>query len=199
MDDDENKHFLQEINTRYNDKINQYFLGFTIHEAADVLRSNYIKFIDARSSYRIEERIEEILQKMGFSIENDSSLEKYLNLDDNEEVNEDETVNKKKDEINENIKNIKNKYKVLLNDLSKIYKDYLNIKKKAYDDRFYYIYSIGFLEVDFERCSSKKEANKMYINITTDMNKRLNNDYKNYEKKFINMIELLKNIKNKIN
>ena len=47
--------------------------------------------------------------------------------------------------------------------------------------------------------SSKKEANKMYINITTDMNKRLNNDYKNYEKKFINMIELLKNIKNKIN
>lgn len=130
MDDDENKHFLQEINTRYNDKINQYFLGFTIHEAADVLRSNYIKFKDARSSYRIEERIEEILQKMGFSIENDSSLEKYLNLDDNEEVNEDETVNKKKDEINENIKNIKNKYKVLLNDLSKIYKDYLNIKKK---------------------------------------------------------------------
>lgn len=96
MDDDENKHFLQEINTRYNDKINQYFLGFTIHEAADVLRSNYIKFKDARSSYRIEERIEEILQKMGFSIENDSSLEKYLNLDDNEEVNEDETVNKKK-------------------------------------------------------------------------------------------------------
>lgn len=38
---------------------------------------------------------------------------------------------KKKDEINENIKNIKNKYKVLLNDLSKIYKDYLNIKKKS--------------------------------------------------------------------
>ena len=199
MDDDENKHFLQEINTRYNDKINQYFLGFTIHEAADVLRSNYIKFKDARSSYRIEERIEEILQKMGFSIENDSSLEKYLNLDDNEEVNEDETVNKKKDEINENIKNIKNKYKVLLNDLSKIYKDYLNIKKKAYDDRFFYIDSIGFLEYDCQKISSKKEANKMYINITTDMNKRLNNDYKNYEKKFINMIELLKNIKNKIN
>ena len=196
MDDDENKHLLQEINTRYNDKINQYFLGFTIHEAADVLRSNYIKFKEARSSYRIEERIEEILQKMGFSIENDSSLEKYLNLDDNEEVNEDKTINQKKDEINENIKN---KYKVLLNDLSKIYKDYLNTKKKAYDDYFFYIYSIDFLEYDCQKISSKKEANKMYINITTDMNKRLNNDYKNYEKKFINMIELLKNIKNKIN
>lgn len=50
-----------------------------------------------------------------------------------------------------------------------------------------------------KKISSKKEGNKAYINITTDMNKRLNNDYKNYEKKFINMIELLKNIKNKIN
>ena len=133
---------------------------------------------------------------MGFSIENDTSLEKYLNLDDNEEVNEDKTINQKKVEINENIKN---KYKVLLNDLKKIYKDYLNINKKAFNDRSYYIYAIDFLEYDCQKCSSKKEANEMYNKITTDMNKRLNNDYKNYENKFINMIELLKNLKNNIN
>ena len=196
MDDDEKKNFLQEINSRYNDNINRYFFGIAIYEAADTLRSNFTKFKEARSSYRIEERIEEILQKMGFSIENDTSLEKYLNLDDNEEVNEDKTINQKKDEINENIKN---KYKVLLNDLKKIYKDYLNINKKVYNDRFYYIYAIDFLECDCQRCSSKKEANEVYNKITTDMNKRLNNDYKNYENKFINMIDLLKNIKNKIN
>jgi len=196
MDDDEKKNLLQEINTRYNDNINRYFFGIAIYEAADTLRSNFTKFKEARSSYRIEERIEEILKKMGFSIENDNSLEKYLNLDDNEEVNEDKTINQKKDEINENIKN---KYKVLLNDLKKIYKDYLNINKKVYNDRFDYIYTIDFLEVDCQRCSSKKEANEVYNKITTDMNKRLNNDYKNYENKFINMIELLKNLKNKIN
>ena len=196
MDDDEKKNLLQEINTRYNDNINRYFFGIAIYEAADTLRSNFTKFKEARSSYRIEERIEEILQKMGFSIENDTSLEKYLNLDDNEEVNEDKTINQKKDEINENIKN---KYKVLLNDLKKIYKDYLNINKKAFNDRSYYIYAIDFLEYDCQKCSSKKEANEMYNKITTDMNKRLNNDYKNYENKFINMIELLKNLKNNIN
>jgi len=196
MDDDEKKNFLQEINSRYNDNINRYFFGIAIYEAADTLRSNFTKFKEARSSYRIEERIEEILQKMGFSIENDTSLEKYLNLDDNEEVNEDKTIIQKKVKINENIKN---KYKVLLNDLKKIYKDYLNINKKAFNDRSYYIYSIDFLEYDCQKCSSKKEANEVYNKITTVMNKRLNNDYKIYEKKFINMIELLKNIKNKIN
>ena len=212
MTNDEKKHFLHQINTRYNDNINRYFFGIEVNEAADILRSNFAKFTIARNSYKIEDRIKEILKLIGFSIESDSkndcNLEKYLNLDDlnenlsNEENKEkqDKIINNKNYEINESIKNekLKNKYKMLIKDLKNVYNDYWNIIGKACDNRSYNIRVFDNLEHDCHKCSSRKEANRMFDKIATDINKRLNNNYKNYEINFLNMIEKLNDLKNNI-
>ena len=49
-------------------------------------------------------------------------------------MNEDKTIHQNEDENNGNINNkrLKNKYKVLLNDLNKLYKDHYNINHKAH-------------------------------------------------------------------
>ena len=93
MNKDKNK-LLEQIQTRYNNSNKTYTLLLPFSPARQCLLNNFSRFVVARMSYKIEDKVKEILKQMGFDVESNNEeekydWEKYLNLND-EDDEEDE-------------------------------------------------------------------------------------------------------------
>ena len=273
MNDDENKNILNKIKTRYvnSNKIPFFSLEFPFPSPPAYLRldNNFSKFVIARRSYKIPERIKEILEQLRLNKEKDEEedkkedkeedkkevkekdkeedkkedkekdeeedkkenkeedeeedeeeeeekedeeeeeevdkkevKEKDKEEDEKEDEKEDENTNKKTDEIIDETNNkdgvLKEDNNAILKELDKINKEYSNICVKAYDDCSYYKKVFGKLYRDYDKHYHKKDVSKIYDKITTDIIIKLNNNYQKYEKEFINMVDSLNDLKNKI-
>ena len=225
MNDDENKNILNQIKTRYvnSNKIPFFSLEFPFPSPPAYLRldNNFSKFVIARRSYKIPERIKEILEQLRLNKEEDEEEDEeeeeekedeeeeeevdkkeVKEKDKEEDEKEDENTNKKTDEIIDETNNkdgvLKEDNNAILKELDKINKEYSNICVKAYDDCSYYKKVFGKLYRDYDKHYHKKNVSNIYDKITTDIITKLNNNYQKYEKEFINMVDSLNDLKNKI-
>ena len=91
MKDDENENFIRQIKTKYDNNV--YFLGVIRLSETFCLTENYVEFEKTTKSFKIEDRIKEILKDIGLYDENDcckknNFWKKYLFIYDDEQAKE---------------------------------------------------------------------------------------------------------------
>ena len=241
MNEDKNK-LLEQIQTRYNNSNKTYTLLLPFSPARQCLLNNFSRFVVARMSYKIEDKVKEILKQMGFDVESNNEeekydWEKYLNLndeddeedeededysyedeeeeeeeeeedDDEEEEEDDEEENENEENINESeisdkiqnkIGNSKEEEKnKILTKLKILYKKYLHICKTSSDECTYYLIFFDKLEENYKKYYFIKGVKTVYDKVTLDVIIKLNNNYQKNEIEFINIINDLLDLKNKL-
>ena len=241
MKDDENLNFISQIKTKYNNN-DKCFFGLPYLEQSVCLTNNFDKFPKIRESFKIEDKMKEILKKIGLYSEDECCIKnnhwvKYLidcddeqtkevsdeeeeeeeddeeeeEEDDEEEEEEDDEEkeegckNKKEknfesdDKIMEKVKFLKEPYKIVLKKLKSTFKVYLNICVKADEDYTFYYKVLKKLDSNYDEYYYVNNMSTIYHKVTTGIILLLNNNYLNYEKKFINIVNTLINLKVQLN
>ena len=234
MNEDKNK-LLEQIQTRYNNSNKTFSLLLPFSPAHQCLLNNFSRFFAAKMSYKIEDKVKEILKQMGFDVGSNNEEEKYdwkkyLNLndeddeededysyedeeeeeeedDDEEEEEDDEEENENEENINESensdkiqnkIGNLKEEEKKILTKLKILYKKYLDIWKTSNDECTYYLIFFDKLEENYKKYYFIKGVKTVYDKVTLDVIIKLNNNYQKNEIEFINIINDLLDLKNKL-
>jgi len=177
MSDNEKMIFLNKIKDIYNYD-NGYKSGLIGDEAENAIVHNYVTFENRLEAYKIEDKIIKI-------IENVSIIEEEK---DDENITTIEMKLRGRELIKKKI-NVKDK--CIIKELKDIYEKYLKIRNKAEENfSFYYdvANNIGFTYYYNEWV---KGIGNIYNKTTTEIIALLNNNYLNYEKEIINLINLI--------
>lgn len=206
MNKNENEvnNLFEKINDTYKYD-NDFIIGIP-SEPSDILAENFAKFQKIKRDFKIEDKINDIVQKAGLQYIDEAEEKR------NEEDNEEEEEGDEKDDIenriiNENIdwskngikENKKNEGKVNINQkLNAIINEYNSIHKESYNYFFYYGKVISEYYFCYKRFYWKSGIGKIYDRVTSEIITLLNKIYLNYEKILLNLIVKLKDLDLKI-
>ena len=177
MSDNEKMQFLNKINDVYNYD-NGYKSCLIGDEAEKPILHNYVTFEHRLEAYKIEDKIIKI-------IENISIKEEEKN---DENIATIEMKLRGKELIKKKI-NVKDK--CIIKELKDIYEKYLNIRNKAEENFSFYYWVAQKIGFKYYYNEWVKGIGNIYNKTTTEIIALLNNNYLNYEKEMINLINLI--------
>ena len=178
MSDNEKMQFLNIINDVYNYD-NGYKSGLIGDVSENSILHNYVTFENRLEAYKIEDKIIKIIENISIKEE-----EK-----DDENITTIEMKLRGRELIKKKI-NVKNK--CVIKELKDIYEKYLKIKNKA-EENFSFYYRVA-KKIGFKYYYNEwvEGIGNIFNKTTTEIIALLNNNYLNYEKEMINLINLIK-------
>lgn len=189
---------------------NGFIIGFPSLFPAERVAENFATFTMFRKDLEIEEKIMDILKKIRVCSEDDDvkDIDIFFESDKEEDVEEEKDVEVKKsqkgktDKFRKNDEPLnKNKTKIMkvedkriFEDLKNMFKEYILIIRKAYEDFSYYYRMIKNLNEDYKKNYWKKGSGKLYDKITSGIISIVIKNYLDYEKTLINIINKINDI-----
>ena len=167
---------------------NGFIKGFTWSENAEhIIVKNYVKFTTIIDAYAIEDKIFDTLEKI--SINPETENQKNQLKDKNIKIVTIEFKNK--DKLGIYIK-AEDEYKT--KEINKIYNEYLNIRKEAYENFSFYYDVTAELAHRYDYEYFTKGIGNIYNKLTKETISLLNKKFLSYEENIINLINNIQNL-----